>query len=63
MQAEHQAQTHHRNTRREREGAARSETLALPRWESFPLEQRQHLVCLILQTARRQVATHHHPTR
>jgi hypothetical protein len=37
--------------------------LALPRWESFSLEHRQHLVCLILQTARRQVATHNHLTR
>jgi hypothetical protein len=28
----------------------------LPKWESFPLEHRHHLVCMILQTARRQVA-------
>jgi len=36
--------------------AARSQLVALPTWESFPLADRQRLVRAILQAARRQVA-------
>ena len=58
MEAEHQARTPKRTTRREVDGiAARDEMLALPRWESFPREDRQRLVYTILQAARRQVKT------
>ena len=67
MQRTHQVRTPNRTTRWEGEDtAAQDEMLALPRWESFPLEQRQHLVCLMLHTARRQVATRpvpNHPSR
>jgi hypothetical protein len=67
MQAEHQARTHIRSTRRVVEGTAvRDEMLALPRWESFPLEDRHRVVRTILQAARRQVETpppNTHPSR
>jgi hypothetical protein len=64
MQAEQQARPPNRNTRREVAGTAMSdEMLALPRWESFPRENRHHLVCMILQAARRQVAANNHPAR
>ena len=58
MQAEHQVRVHTRQTRQEVDRTAtRDETLpALPRWESFPQEDRQHVVGVILQTARRQIA-------
>ena len=57
MQAEHEMRTHRRKTRWEVEGipAAPNEMLALPRWESFPLEDRHRLVRTILQAAHRQV--------
>jgi hypothetical protein len=35
--------------------APRSRPVALPTWESFPLADRQRLVTVILQAARRQV--------
>jgi hypothetical protein len=67
MQAEYQAGTHNRNARREVEGTlAKDQMLALPRWESFPLENRHHLVGMILQAARRQVVArpaNNHPSR
>jgi hypothetical protein len=57
MQTEHQMRSQAGNTRREVEVlSARDEMQALPRWESFPLDNRHHLVGMILQTARRQVA-------
>jgi hypothetical protein len=57
MQGRQQARTHTRTGRREGEGvlAAPTETQMLPRWESFPLEDRHRLVRTILQAARRQV--------
>jgi hypothetical protein len=44
--------------------ATRPETWPLPRWESFPVEDRCRLVATILQAARRQVEvlpTRSHP--
>ena len=56
MQAEHQTRPQTKTTRQAVNGtAARDETLALPRWESFPAEDRHHVVSVILQTARRQI--------
>jgi hypothetical protein len=68
MQAEHQVGSHSRTTRREVGGVpeAPNEMLALPRWESFPLEDRHRLVRTILQAARHQVEarqTSSHPRR
>jgi len=42
----------------ERDGATPSRRRRLPRWESFPPAERQHLVSLLVQIARRQVAGH-----
>jgi hypothetical protein len=57
MQGIQQAKTHNRTGRREGEGGlvAPIETPTLPRWESFPLEDRHRLVRTILQAALRQV--------
>jgi len=44
----------------------RQETWPLPRWESFPVEDRHRLMATILQAARRQVEvlpTRRHPRR
>jgi predicted Fe-S protein YdhL (DUF1289 family) len=57
MQAEHQMRTRTGTTQQTVDGTAtRDEMLALPRWESFPQEDRQHVISVILQTARRQRA-------
>ena len=59
MQGQEDARTQHRD--RQLSGRTRP---TLPRWESFPLEDRRRLVRTILQAARRQVetrATSSHP--
>jgi hypothetical protein len=57
MQAEHQTRTPTGPTRQTVAGTAtRDEMLALPTWESFPQEDRHHVVSVLLQTARRQIA-------
>lgn len=53
MQAEHHVRTIRQGVD---DTTTRDEMPALPRWESFPQEDRLHLVSLILQTARRQIA-------
>jgi hypothetical protein len=68
MQGTHQARSPSRHPQQKGEGgpAARNEMLALPPWESFPLEDRHRLVRTILQAARRQVEarpTSSHPRR
>jgi hypothetical protein len=57
MQGTQQARMHSRTPRPEEDGspAAQTQRRALPRWESFPLEDRHRLVRTILQAARRQV--------
>lgn len=57
MQGTHQTRMHGRIPRPEEEGSPTVQTQrrALPRWENFPLEDRQRLVRTILQAARRQV--------
>jgi hypothetical protein len=45
-----------RTQRRDQQLSGRT-SLTLPRWESFPLEDRHRLVRTILQTARRHVET------
>jgi len=42
-------------------GVSQDPTAALPLWESFPAGDRQQLVRVLIQTARRQVQ-HHPPT-
>ena len=53
--ARHQARDARADAKRSRQ-APRSRPAALPVWESFPLADRQRLVAVILQAARRQVA-------
>jgi len=57
MRGTQQASRHSKNPRQDGESSPLrpGETRALPRWESFPLEDRHRLVCTILQAARRQV--------
>ena len=57
MQGTHQTRMYGRIPRPEEKGspAVQTQRRALPRWESFPLEDRHRLVRTILQTARRQV--------
>lgn len=58
MQSADQTRTHLRTRRQEENGIPEpTEVQELPRWESFPREDRQRLVCTILQAARRQVKT------
>lgn len=56
-QGAHQARRHSKNPRHDRESGSMipGETPELPRWESFPAEDRHRLVRTILQAARRQV--------
>ena len=68
MRGTQQASRHSKNPRQDGESSPLrpGETRALPRWESFPLEDRHRLVCTILQAARRQVEvlpTRRHPRR
>jgi hypothetical protein len=59
MERTNPTSTHGRSTRREREGTPEPKAMvALPPWESFPLEDRHRLICTILQAARRQVEAH-----
>ena len=53
--ARHRARDAQADAERSRQ-APRSRPETLPAWESFPLTDRQRLVTLILQAARRQVA-------
>jgi hypothetical protein len=57
MQRAHQARRSSKNPRQNEESRSvmPDETHELPRWESFPLEDRRQLVRAILQAARRQV--------
>jgi len=57
MQGAHQASRHSKNPRQNEESGPMtpSATRALPKWESFPVEDRRRLVRTILQAARRQV--------
>lgn len=57
MEDVHQMRRHSRITPQEGEGvpAVPTEMRGLPRWESFPLEDRHQLVRTILQAARHQV--------
>jgi hypothetical protein len=58
MQSADQTRTHLRNMRQQGDGTPEpTEMQELPRWESFPREDRHRLVCTILQAARRQVKT------
>jgi len=59
MQGAHQARRQSKNLRQNGESGPRTpgEMRALPRWESFPAEDRHRLVRTILQAARRQVET------
>ena len=56
-QGAHQARRHSKNPRQQGESGPLipGETRALPRWESFPAEDRHRLVRTILQAARRQM--------
>jgi hypothetical protein len=54
--ARHQARTARADAGRSRP-ASRNRPATLPAWEGFPLADRQRLVMVILQAARRQVAT------
>jgi hypothetical protein len=57
MQGGHQARRQSKNLRQNGESDLRTpgEMHALPKWESFPVEDRHRLVRTILQAARRQV--------
>jgi hypothetical protein len=57
MQGIQQARRRNRHPRPEEDGSpgAQTQPRTLPRWESFPLEDRHRLVCAILQAARHQV--------
>jgi hypothetical protein len=58
-QGAHQARRHSKNPRQNGESGPMipGETRELPRWESFPAEDRHRLVHTLLQAARRQVET------
>ncbi len=59
MQGAHQARRHRKSLRQNGESGLGTpgEMRVLPRWESFPVEDRYRLVRTILQAARRQVET------